>query len=100
MATAQLRHRILNVTREGRKQACHGVRVDTDSTGEENQVLKASIAAPLTTEISGGECGVVFAKPSWLARPAVLNVAGLLTAEDGRVDLCVELPGTTGKNIV
>jgi mRNA interferase MazF len=44
-----------------------------------------SIIAPLTSEVRGGESEISFPKPTWLAKPCVVNLSGLVSVERHRI---------------
>ena len=44
-----------------------------------------SVVAPITKEIRGGECEVVFPKPRWLAEPSVINLIGIVGVDNIKI---------------
>ena len=44
-----------------------------------------SLVAPLTSEVRGGESEIPFPKPPWLAKPCVVNLSGLGSVEQHRL---------------
>lgn len=44
-----------------------------------------SVVVPMTTEIRGGECEVVFPKPPWLKQESVVNVLGIAGVDNAKI---------------
>lgn len=55
------------------------------SSARPDRQRNLAVVVPMTTEIRGGECEVVFPKPAWLRQESVVNVLGIAGVDHAKI---------------